>query len=276
MTQSGMDEQQDLAQLQTDLAKMTLAYEQASQLNQLKGGFLARTSHELRAPISSMMGLHQLILSDLCESPEEERDFVRQAHESAQQLLKLLDEILYIAKLDYGTNQVHTHPLSIQTAFAGIHRLTHLVALNRGYGLTLTEPEPDCYVMADEKKFVQALASLVNTAIALMKDGEIHLTAEPGPAVVEIRLTIVSAQTIWAEVGGDEAWPLPEENQRKNVQISLPSPAMAFSLSRKLIHHMGGTLTLLATPAQGDPVTQIQCQMLTAEPLVDLDFETLG
>ncbi len=271
-----MDEQQDLAQLQTALAEMTLAYEQASQLNQLKAGFLARTSHELRAPISSMMGLHQLILSDLCESPEEERDFVHQAHESAQRLLKLLDEILYIAKLDYGTNQIHSHPLSIQTAFAGIHRLTHLVALNRGYGLTLNDPEPDCYVIADEKKFVQALANLVNTAIALMKDGEIHLTVEPGSAVVQIYLTVTSHQTIWAEVGADQPWPMLTADQPEDIPLSLPSPAMAFSLSRKLIHHMGGTLTLLATPAQGDPITQIQCQMLTAEPLADLDFETLG
>ncbi|TVQ52280.1 MAG: sensor histidine kinase [Spirulina sp. DLM2.Bin59] len=266
-----MDEQQDLAQLQTALAQMTLAYEQASQLNQLKAGFLARTSHELRAPISSMMGLHQLILSDLCESPEEERDFVRQAHESAQRLLKLLDEILYIAKLDYGTNQIHPHPLSIQTAFTGVHRLTHLVALNRGYGLALTEPEPDCYIIADEKKFVQALANLVNTAIAFMRDGDIQLTVEPGPTWVQIRIRITSTKTIWEEVGADQPWPLLTADQPEDIPLPLPSPAMAFSLSRKLIHHMGGDLTLLATPAQGDPMTEIQCQMLTADPVVDLD-----
>ncbi|MEA5419749.1 HAMP domain-containing sensor histidine kinase [Spirulina sp. CCNP1310] len=271
-----MDEQQDLAQLQIALSQMTLAYEQASQLNQLKGGFLARTSHELRAPISSMMGLHQLILSDLCESPEEERDFVRQAHESAQQLLKLLDEILYIAKLDYGTNQVHTHPLSLQTALAGIHRLTHLVALNRGYGLTLTEPEPDCYVMADEKKFIQALASLVNTAIATIKEGEITITVEPEPETVSLLITITSGQTIWELGDQEEPWILVQPDQPQDAPPPLPSPAMALTLSTKLIHHMGGSLTLCATPAQGDAFTQIRCQMLRAEPLIDLDFETLG
>ena len=53
----------------TVLLSEHLAYYQALELAQFKGGFLARSAHELRSPLSSLMGLHQLILTGLCDSP---------------------------------------------------------------------------------------------------------------------------------------------------------------------------------------------------------------
>lgn len=266
-----MDDPQTLESLSADLATMTLAYEQAIQLGQLKGGFLARTSHELRAPLSSMMGLHQLILSDLCENPEEEREFVRQAHEAAQKLLKLLDEIIYVSKLDYGANHIEVHPLAIQTVFAGIERLTHLLATNRGYGLTIPDIEEEIYIMADEKKFVQAIANVMSAAIALMREGELSLSLEPHPETVDLLLQIQSPYTIWETDRLDA--PLPPLATAENgyaLPHPLPSAAMTLQLSRTLIRHMAGSMTLEATPAAGDALTQIRFQIPTAEPEPDL------
>ncbi len=266
-----MDDPQTLESLSADLATMTLAYEQAIHLGQLKGGFLARTSHELRAPLSSMMGLHQLILSDLCENPEEEREFVRQAHEAAQKLLKLLDEIIYVSKLDYGANRIEVHPLAIQTVFAGVERLTHLLATNRGYGLTIPDIDDEIYIMADEKKFVQAIANVMSAAIALMKEGELSLSLEPQAETVDLLLQVQSPHTIW-ETDSLEA-PLPSlatADDGYALPTPLPSAAMTFNLSKTLVQHMAGSLTLEATPAAGDALTQIRFQMPIAEPEPEL------
>ena len=46
------------------LKQTQLAYQLAQQMSQFKAGFLTRVSHELRSPLNSMIGLHQLILSD--------------------------------------------------------------------------------------------------------------------------------------------------------------------------------------------------------------------
>ncbi|WP_072621323.1 sensor histidine kinase [Spirulina major] len=266
-----MDDLQTIESLSADLATMTLAYEQAIHLGQLKSGFLARTSHELRAPLSSMMGLHQLILSDLCESPEEERDFIRQAHEAAQRLLKLLDEIIYVSKLDYGANQIEVHPLAIQTVFAGIERLTHLLATNRGYGLTIPDIDDELYIMADEKKFVQAIANIISAAIALMKEGELSLSLEPHAETVDLVLQIQSPHTIWEANPADAPLPpLATADTGYRLPTPLPSAAMTFHLSRTLIQHMAGSLTLEATPAAGDALTQIRFQIPTTEPEPEL------
>lgn len=265
-----MDDHQTFESLSADLATMTLAYEQAIHLGHLKGGFLARTSHELRAPLSSMMGLHQLILSELCESPEEEREFVRQAHDAAQRLLKLLDEIIYVSKLDYGSNHIEVHPLAIQTVIAGVERLTALLATNRGYGLTLPDVEDEIYILADEKKVVQAIANLINAAIAVMKEGELSLSLELQPETVDLVLQIHSPHTIWDTNPLDAPLPpLATADANYALPMPLPSAAMTFSLSQTLIHHMAGAVILEATPAAGDALTQVRFQMSPADPEPD-------
>src|ERR671932_28169 len=83
-------DQGDLQPLKEELKQTKLAYEMAKEMSQFKAGFLARTSHELRSPLSTMFGTLQLILSDLCDDPAEEREFVEQAHVAALKLVKLI------------------------------------------------------------------------------------------------------------------------------------------------------------------------------------------
>ena len=95
-------------ELLQELQQTQLAYHKAQEMGQFKAGFLARISHELRSPLGSIIGLHQLILADLCENPEEEREFISQAHEKSLKLLKLIDEILNISKIESQFPEVLT------------------------------------------------------------------------------------------------------------------------------------------------------------------------
>src|SRR4028118_557337 len=106
-------DQEDLQPLREKLKQTQLAYEMAKEMSQFKAGFLARTSHELRSPLSSLIGMHQLILSDLCDSPEEAREFVAQANASALKMVKVLDEVIAVAKTEHGTNQLEIQPLRL-------------------------------------------------------------------------------------------------------------------------------------------------------------------
>ena len=63
----------EIDQLKNELRQIQLAYALQRQISHFKGGFLARISHELRSPLSQLTSLHQLILNDLCEDPQEER-----------------------------------------------------------------------------------------------------------------------------------------------------------------------------------------------------------
>ena len=163
-----------------------LAYERLSQLERFKSGFLARTAHELRSPINSVIGLHQLILEGLCETPDEEKQFTAEAKEAAYKVLQLFDTIIAASKLDIGREVPTLEPLALKTLFKTLEELTHLQAAN--HNLRLTFKPTDLSVASDLRWLQMMLISLIDDAITSTKLGDITLEAVADGEYVLLRL----------------------------------------------------------------------------------------
>ena len=252
----------EIDELKEELKQAQLAYQMAAQMSQFKAGFLARTSHELRSPLSSMIGLHQLILSDLCESPEEQKEFIAQAYSSALKLLKLIDEIVAVSKTEYGSNRLNLEQLSLTEIFGEIARLAHLPAANSNLTLEIVAPEPTVTVVADRDRLVQLIFNLVDCGIAAMKTGRIKLNAQEIDAdTVRIEMDLDCPITIWQEQPGAKAdFSCQNITEVKTFlqEISL-SANMKLLLSQTLLETMGGSLKLLDLASLNDlePLTRI-------------------
>lgn len=252
----------EIDELKEELRQTQLAYQMAAQMSQFKAGFLARTSHELRSPLSSMIGLHQLILSDLCESPEEQKEFIAQAYHSALKLMKLIDEIVAVSKTEYGSNSLYLESLELAKIFQEIDRLTHLQAANRNLQLKIVNPDSPIFVFADRSRLIQLIFNLIDSGITLMKSGTITLsTTEITNSSVKIQIDLDCPAVLWQEPTISE----PNFHSHDLVairellqEISL-SANMKLLMSKTLLETMGGTLELLnlahLNPAQ--PVTRM-------------------
>ncbi|NJO20459.1 MAG: HAMP domain-containing histidine kinase [Spirulinaceae cyanobacterium RM2_2_10] len=241
----------EIETLKAELQRTKLAYQAALQMSQFKAGFLARTSHELRSPLNSLIGLHQLILADLCEDPAEEREFIDQAHQSALKLLQLIDEIIDIAKTDFGTNTVELRPTAMSSVFVEVERLTHLQAANRGHWLEAIAPTPELYVIADFQRLSQALAALIDASIAYMEEGSLRLTAQAvaDQPLVQIWLDLCSPTAVWSEPADLLAQvppPSPELAREQFRTRQAPSRGISLLFSQKLIERLGGNLEIRA------------------------------
>jgi K+-sensing histidine kinase KdpD len=235
----------EIDELKEELKQAQLAYQMAAQMSQFKAGFLARTSHELRSPLSSMIGLHQLILSDLCESPEEQKEFIAQAYHSALKLMKLIDEIVAVSKTEYGSNSLHLESLELGQIFSEIDRLTHLQAANRNLNLEIVTPDPQICVFADRSRLIQLIFNLIDSAIVLMKTGTIKLsTTEVTQNNIKIEIDLDCPAALWQEATIAEpdfqAHNL-EEIRELLQEISL-SANMKLLMSKTLLETMGGSL----------------------------------
>ncbi len=252
----------EIDELKEELKQAQLAYQMAAQMSQFKAGFLARTSHELRSPLSSMIGLHQLILSDLCESPEEQKEFIAQAYHSALKLLKLIDEIVAVSKTEYGSNQLNLESLQLAEIFSEIERLTHLQAANRNLKLEIVDPDPTIAVYADRDRLIQLIFNLIDSGITSMKAGKIKLsTAEITSETVTVEIDLECPIALWQEQESIEAnfdsSNLTEIRQFLQ-EISL-SANMKLLLSQTLLETMEGNLKLLDLSGQNNqqPLTRI-------------------
>lgn len=275
---------QTIAALQQELEQTRLAYQMAIEMHQFKSGFLARVSHELRSPLNGLIGMHQLILSDLCDDPAEERDFLGQAHQSALNLMQLLDLILDVARLEHGSRQIQSQPLKLAQILQEVYNLTHLQAQDRNIRLRLLPLSEDVYVEADPKWLQQTLMSLVDTSIRLTAEGTILLgaTVQPETAQIAIAIEAPYSVSLWSEPAqllSTQALPT-KLNTPPNTPAAL-SPGLSLLMHQSVIERMQGRLEIMAlaqeqsalSPSFTDAteITRIQCIMPLVMPEADLE-----
>jgi PAS domain S-box-containing protein len=155
---------------------------QLEEASRLKSEFLANTSHELRTPLNGMIGFLQLVLDGMCDSPEEEREFQRQALECSRHLLGLINDVLDIAKIEAGKLNLEITPVDMGSIFDEVYTVTHVQAAQKGVRL-IFEPqeEREFRVRGDFGKIKQILINLVGNSLKFTPKGSVTVRAVPHP-----------------------------------------------------------------------------------------------
>ena len=152
-----------------DYSALQLAYQRLLALERFKSGFLARTSHELRSPINTIVSLHQLILEDLCDSPEEEKEFIAQSKEAALKMLALFDQIAAVSKLDVGREPPKLEEVDLGFVLPEVEMFTALQAANQNVRYAVELPAQELEIYTDPRWLKNILVSLIQDAIAYSK-----------------------------------------------------------------------------------------------------------
>ncbi|AVH72000.1 sensor histidine kinase [Nostoc sp. 'Lobaria pulmonaria (5183) cyanobiont'] len=266
--------EQDMPPISQQLQQTQLAYLMAKEMSQFKAGFLARTTHELRSPFNGLIGLHQLILSDLCEDPAEEREFIVQAHERTLKLLKLMDEILNVARIEHGTNKLDIQPRPLAEILDEVHDLTYMLAANRNFPLQLLAADPEIYVLTDYLWLRQVLISLIDTAITQMEEGSICISTSNLPInnFVTIWLDIPTHAMTWSEP--IDLLQIEDRLTQIDQKKTALSPGMRLLINQTLLEVMGGKLEILPSITVKEPLQQLT-RLQISIPLVIPEAELL-
>ena len=263
-----LGEQPQVLELQQQIKQTQLAYQMAQEMSLFKAGFLARTTHELRSPLNGLIGLHQLILEDLCENPEEEREFITQAHERALKLLHLIDEILKIARTEHGTNKLDIQPHSLATVLQEVNNLTYMLAANSNFPLRVVLPDPEIYVLADYRWLRQILVNLVDTAIAQMQFGSICLSSNFSPTNDTLYIWLdVPTHTLTASESIDLIKSMVHSSQVNEDQTTF-SPGMNLLVNHTLLEVMGGKLEILPSPIIEETTEELTRLQVSIPPVI--------
>jgi PAS domain S-box-containing protein len=151
---------------------------QLEEASRLKSEFLANTSHELRTPLNGMIGFLQLVLDGMCDSPEEERDFLKQALQCSRHLLGLINDVLDIAKIEAGKLTLEVAAIDARLLFDEVYTVTHVQAAQKGLELRFVPPA-DAQVLArgDFGKVKQIIINLVGNSLKFTHTGSITVRA---------------------------------------------------------------------------------------------------
>ncbi|HLF07620.1 MAG TPA: ATP-binding protein [Thermoplasmata archaeon] len=158
--------------------------------NRMKNEFLANTSHELRTPLNAVIGFASLIEQGATELEEERRSFARSIRESAEHLLKVINDILDVARVEAGRLEVELENGDAAPCILSTMDILRASAVRKGLRL-LTDTGPDPLNMElDPARMRQILLNLVGNAIKFTDKGEVRVKAWREPERSEIRIAI--------------------------------------------------------------------------------------
>ncbi|HEY4171828.1 MAG TPA: ATP-binding protein, partial [Rhodopila sp.] len=216
---------------------------QAETSNAAKSQFLANMSHEIRTPMNGVVGMIELMkLTDLSPS---QRRYVETATQSSQSLLRLIDDILDLSRIEVGRLELEHAPFHLPSLIHDIRMLFTDQA--RTKGLTLWASIPDALnvmLVGDRHRLLQILANLVSNALKFTTDGTITLRGA-------IEREIGSALRIRFEVS-DTGIGIPPNKQDmifdaftqadSSMTRRYGGTGLGLSIARQLCHMMDGDI----------------------------------
>jgi signal transduction histidine kinase len=147
--------------------------QQLRETDRLKSQFLANVSHELRTPLNSILGFSEILESRFTEEAEDGRPrrYLRYIHESGQRLLKIIDDILDLSRMESGMLTLAPERLAVAGTVAGVCTLLRGPASRRSINLEIDVAEDLPLISADPTRLKQVLYHLLDNAVKFSDEG---------------------------------------------------------------------------------------------------------
>ena len=231
---------------------MQLARDTAEAASLTKSSFLANMSHELRTPMNAIIGMTHLALDD--GLPPRQRDYVEKAHNSAQNLLQILNDILDVSKIEAGHLELEHVEFEVDAIVSDMADVLGLKAEEKGLELLFeAAPELPRRLVGDPTRLRQVLVNLGSNAIKFTDRGEVTVGMEvtsEDPGGIQLHGWV---RDTGVGLTADELARLfqPFAQADSSTTRRFGGTGLGLVICRQLVERMGGRLWVDSQPGAG-------------------------
>ena len=217
-----------------------------------KGEFLATMSHEIRTPLNGIIPMLDLIARG--NLAPDQREMLRTAHESSQQLLRIVDDILDYSKLEANRLELEITSFNLRELLEGVMQLMQRPAEGKGLRLDLQiDSNVRLPVRGDPVRLRQVLTNLLGNAVKFTERGGVHLAVR--------RLGETPAQHLLRFEVRDTGIGIGHAQQARLFRAFTQADAsttrlyggtgLGLAICKRIVDLMGGRIGVQSEPGQG-------------------------
>ncbi len=184
----------EMRQHMATAAALRAATEEAERAGAAKAEFLAKMSHELRTPLNAVIGYSQILLEDAeAEGDSESIADLNKIHIAGQHLLKLVNEILDLSKIEAGKMELDLKETDLAGLLGEIAESARPATESNGNEFVCTIPPDLGTALCDAPKFRNMTGQLLDNAAKFTQNGKIELAANrlPGEAGDQLVVDVI-------------------------------------------------------------------------------------
>lgn len=237
--QNSIDEKTRLLQLATD---------KAQKANEAKRMFLANMSHEIRTPMNAILGFTSLAIKKT--NNKTVLDYLKIVNSTGESLLRILNDILFISKMESGKLTLSPHYFDLKNEMLDIYKIFELDAKKKNLEFHLEFPKNlPKLVELDKVRFRQILTNLVSNSVKFTYEGYIKIVVEVeniddlhSKIVIDV---IDSGPGIPKEMRSR----IFENFEQLERDVGIHGTGLGLPISRQISSMMNGKLDLVDTPS---------------------------
>ncbi len=246
--------QMDITESREVARQLREAKQRAEEADRMKSQFLANVSHEIRTPMNAILGFSDILGQEVTDARQLE--YIGTISSSAQTLLKLIDDILDLSKIEAGKLELQPSEFSLSVMGREIQQMFDLKAREKklAFSVDISDAVPEA-IVGDEVRFRQVLINLVGNAIKFTKKGEVRVVLDARknrsqPQSVDIKIKV-----------SDTGIGIPEDQvstifnafvqQKGQRNAEFGGTGLGLTITQRLVEMMGGSIKVESEKGKG-------------------------
>jgi signal transduction histidine kinase len=228
----------------------------AQSANQIKSKFMANMSHELRTPLNAIIGYCELLLESDEDQDHHSRDDLQKIHKAGNHLLRLIDDILDLSKIEAGKIDINYTLTNVRDVLAEVSRSIYPKLLENNNELIMNIADEIGTGYFDETKLKQILLNLLSNACKFTSAGLIKINVFPlkeGRKLYYIFEVTDSGIGMTDEQRNDVFKPYTQADSSTTRKYG--GTGLGLTISKNYCEMMGGNIAVSSEPGKGSTFT---------------------